>query len=135
MGVGAKWAVKQQTKVQASSVEQTGTYELVSLEGDKLTAKLSADLAASGGRNGASGASGNVAGTTFNWTRDNVPNVTGIAANGSGNISGTLTNTTNAPITVTFTITPTVSRVPMIKPAPRGGASLGSLPANSREIR
>ncbi len=45
-------------------------------------------------------------GTTFNWTRDNTVAVTGIAASGSGNISGTLTNTTAAPITVTFTIIP-----------------------------
>ncbi len=50
--------------------------------------------------------SGNVAGTVYNWTRDNAATVTGIAASGSGNISGTLTNTTNIPITVTFTITP-----------------------------
>ncbi len=50
--------------------------------------------------------SGNVAGTVFNWTRDNTVSVTGIAANGAGDISGSLTNTTNAPVTVTFTITP-----------------------------
>ena len=49
---------------------------------------------------------GAVTGTIFNWTRNNTANVTGIAASGSGNISGTLINTTNAPITVTFTITP-----------------------------
>jgi hypothetical protein len=50
--------------------------------------------------------SGNVAGTVFNWTRNNTVAVTGIGASGAGNISGTLTNTTNAPVTVTFTITP-----------------------------
>ncbi len=50
--------------------------------------------------------SGNVTGTTYNWTRDNTASATGIATSGSGNISGTLTNTTNAPVTVTFTITP-----------------------------
>ena len=50
--------------------------------------------------------SGSVAGTVFNWTRNNTVAVTGIAASGSGNISGSLTNTTNAPVTVTFTITP-----------------------------
>jgi len=49
---------------------------------------------------------GNVTGTVYNWTRDNTVSVTGIGANGTGNISGTLTNTTNAPVTVTFTITP-----------------------------
>ncbi|MBA0885573.1 PKD-like domain-containing protein, partial [Flavobacterium undicola] len=53
--------------------------------------------------------SGNVTGTTFNWTRNNTGTVTGIAASGSGNISGSLTNTTNAPVTVTFTITPTAN--------------------------
>src|SRR5204862_238208 len=50
-----------------------------------------------------------VAGTTYNWVRDNTVTVTGIANSGSGNISGTLTNTTNAPVTVTFTITPTAA--------------------------
>jgi Secretion system C-terminal sorting domain/Calx-beta domain len=39
------------------------------------------------------------------WTRDNTALVTGIAASGSGNITGSLTNTTNAPITVTFNFT------------------------------
>ena len=53
--------------------------------------------------------SGSVASTVFNWSRDNTATVTGIAASGSGNISGNLTNTTNAPVTVTFTITPTAN--------------------------
>lgn len=44
--------------------------------------------------------------TAFNWTRDNTTSVTGIAASGSGDISGTLTNTTHAPVSVTFTVTP-----------------------------
>ncbi len=52
---------------------------------------------------------GAVSGTTYNWTRDNTVAATGIAASGSGNISGTLTNTTFAPVTVTFTITPTAN--------------------------
>ncbi|MBL7701389.1 MAG: PKD domain-containing protein, partial [Ferruginibacter sp.] len=50
---------------------------------------------------------GSVGGTTFNWTRDNTGTVTGIASSGAGDIIGNLTNTTNAPVTVTFTITPT----------------------------
>ena len=50
--------------------------------------------------------SGKVEGTVFNWTRDNTESVTGIAESGTGNISGALTNTTLAPVTVTFTITP-----------------------------
>jgi hypothetical protein len=53
--------------------------------------------------------SGSVSGTTYTWTRDNTASVTGIAASGSGNISGSLTNTTTAPVSVTFTITPTAS--------------------------
>jgi len=56
--------------------------------------------------------SGQVSGTSFNWARDNTATVTGIGANGSGGISGTLVNTTNAPITVTFTITPIASGCP-----------------------
>lgn len=56
--------------------------------------------------------SGTVNGTTYNWTRDNTVSVTGIAASGSGSISGTLTNTTAAPVTVTFTITPTANGCP-----------------------
>ena len=51
---------------------------------------------------------GSVAPTTFNWTRNNA-SVTGIATSGNGDISGSLTNATNAPITVTFTITPTAA--------------------------
>ena len=53
--------------------------------------------------------SGSVTGTTFSWTRDNTATVTGIAASGSGDISGTLTNSTTAPVTVTFTIIPTAN--------------------------
>jgi hypothetical protein len=55
---------------------------------------------------------GNVTGTVFNWTRDNPVIVTGIGANGSGNITGSLTNTTNAPVTVTFTVTTTANGCP-----------------------
>jgi YVTN family beta-propeller protein len=58
------------------------------------------------------GFTGNVSGTTFNWIRDNAVAVTGIAASGSGNITGSLTNTTNAPVTVTFTITPVANGCP-----------------------
>jgi len=78
--------------------------------------------------------SGNVTGTTFNWTRDNTATVTGIAASGSGNISGTLTNTTNASITVTFTITPTANGCPgtptsatvLVNPTPNAVATPSS---------
>ena len=52
---------------------------------------------------------GLVAGTVYNWTRDNVVAATGIAASGTGNISGTLTTTVNTPVVVTFTITPSIN--------------------------
>ena len=52
------------------------------------------------------------AGTTYTWTRDNAAAVTGIPGNGAGNISGSLTNITLAPVTVTFTITPTANGCP-----------------------
>jgi len=54
-----------------------------------------------------------VAGTTYSWTRNNSATVPGgIQASGTGNISGTLTNTTTAPVTVTFTITPSSNGCP-----------------------
>ena len=49
---------------------------------------------------------GTTNGAIFSWARDNTASVTGIAASGTGDISGVVTNTTNAPITVSFTITP-----------------------------
>ncbi len=71
--------------------------------------------------------SGNVPGTTYKWTRDNVSGATGISGSGSGNISGSLTNTTNAPAKVTFIITPTIdgldgkpiSATVVVNPLPR----------------
>ncbi|MBK8450258.1 MAG: hypothetical protein IPL42_09665 [Saprospiraceae bacterium] len=45
----------------------------------------------------------------YNWTRNNIDSVIGIPASGSGNILGTLTNITNVPVTVTFTITPSLT--------------------------
>jgi len=50
--------------------------------------------------------SGNVGGTTFNWTRNNTVNVTGIPNSGSGNISGTPINNSGVQQTVIYTITP-----------------------------
>ncbi len=48
----------------------------------------------------------NVPGTTFNWTRTNTGNLTGIAASGTGStISGTLNNSTGSQQTTTFTLT------------------------------
>ena len=51
-----------------------------------------------------------VSGTTFNWTRDNTTNLTGMADSGNSSpISGTLTNTTNTDQTTVFTIRATSS--------------------------
>lgn len=86
------------------------------------------------------GTSPTVTGTTFAWTRDNTSAVTGVAASGSGtSITGvTLTNTTNAPVTVTFTITPTgpsstfcvgspTTATIVVNPKPTGSASAQSV--------
>jgi len=55
----------------------------------------------------------NVAGTTYNWTRNNIVDVTGLSNVGSGTtISGTLQNNTNSDQTVTFTITATSGTCP-----------------------
>ncbi len=52
--------------------------------------------------------SGPVAGTTFAWTNDNT-NI-GLGASGNGDLTSfTATNTTNAPITATITVTPTAN--------------------------
>ncbi len=86
--------------------------------------------------------SGNVNGTTFNWTRDNTVDVTGIASSGSGDISGILTNTTSINQTTTFTITPTadgcdgtpVFASVTVKPIPDGNASIDSQTVCSGDV-
>ena len=86
--------------------------------------------------------SGNVAGTVYNWTRDNIVTVTGIAASGAGNISGTFINTTAAPITVTFTITPTANGCPgapitatvLVNPLPAASISYTGSPYCSGDL-
>ncbi len=55
---------------------------------------------------------GNTAGATYSWIRDNTVPVTGLPGSGSGNISGTLNNTTNTAITVSFTVTPVINSCP-----------------------
>lgn len=78
--------------------------------------------------------SGGILGTTFNWTRDNSTNVTGIANSGSGTVSGTFTNTTTTPQTVTFTIIPSangcegipITATVLVNPTPIATASLPS---------
>ena len=55
--------------------------------------------------------SGPVAGTTYSWT-NNTTSI-GLAASGNGNIpSFTATNTTNAPVTATITVTPSANGCP-----------------------
>ena len=53
--------------------------------------------------------SSNTGNTSYAWARTNAGTTNGINANGSGDIGGTLTNTTSAPVTTTFTITPSTS--------------------------
>ena len=49
-------------------------------------------------------------GGSFTWTRDHVADVTGIADSGTGAVpTSTVTNTTNAPITVSFIFIPTAN--------------------------
>ena len=51
---------------------------------------------------------GNVSGSSFSWTNDNIS--IGLAASGTGDIpSFTATNTTNAPITATITVIPSAN--------------------------
>lgn len=54
----------------------------------------------------------NILGTSYTWTRDNTAAVSGIGGSGSGSINGFCINNTNAPVTVTFTITPSVNGCP-----------------------
>jgi len=49
-------------------------------------------------------------GTTYSWTAPSGTGFTGgTSGAGAGNISGTLINTTNAPVTATYTVTPTTT--------------------------
>ncbi|WP_170154522.1 HYR domain-containing protein [Mangrovibacterium diazotrophicum] len=45
-------------------------------------------------------------GTTYDWIRDHTSDVSGMPASGTGTITGSLNNLTDAPITVSFIITP-----------------------------
>jgi hypothetical protein len=68
VGAGAKWEFKKAAKVQNISVENSGTYELVSLEGDKVSMKFNADFDANSpaGKTPTAGLKigGNITGTT-----------------------------------------------------------------------
>ncbi len=77
-----------------------------------VTATPSSQTACSGAAITPIALTSTTAGTTYAWTRDNAAAVTGIPGNGTGNISGTLTNITLAPVTVTFTITPSANGCP-----------------------
>ncbi|WP_207625685.1 beta strand repeat-containing protein [Niastella populi] len=52
---------------------------------------------------------GNVAGTTYAWTRDNTGVLTGLTSGTGSTIAGTLTNTTNTAQSTIFTITSSAS--------------------------
>jgi hypothetical protein len=59
VGPGAKWEVKNTTKVQASSVSETGSFELVSVDGDKLGTKFDVTIDAAAGKTAAAAAQPN----------------------------------------------------------------------------
>lgn len=65
VGPGAKWEIKTTTKIQTASVTQTGTYELVSVDGDKLATKfdVTMETGTPGSKAAAAGMSGNASGT------------------------------------------------------------------------
>src|SRR6185437_15902506 len=54
---------------------------------------------------------GNVSGTTYNWSRAAVAGISNAAVSGQtgSTITETLVNTTNAPVAVTYVITPTAN--------------------------
>ena len=70
VGVGAKWESKNTTKVQTATVGQTGTFELASMDGDKLGTKFDVtfDATNTGGKAAAAGAQ-------FNGTASGTVNV------------------------------------------------------------
>jgi hypothetical protein len=63
----------------------------------------------SGGTLSGISVSSNQPGTSFSWTRDNLINITGLPASGSGSITGAITNTSSTQQTVIFTMTPTAA--------------------------
>jgi hypothetical protein len=82
-------------------------------------------LPCSGQAIGNIGLNSNVSGTSFNWTRDNISSVTGIASIGSSNpITGSLTNTSGSTKQVTFTITPSYTNGGTTCPGPTTTATV-----------
>jgi hypothetical protein len=70
-----------------------------------------------------SNGSGNIvpSGTTYTWSAPSVAGITGtLSGSSASSISNTLVNTTNAPIDITYTVTPQVST-----PVPAIGSSYG----------
>ncbi len=95
------------TATDIHGIDSTICEQTVTVTGQQAVASISSQTICSGLPMSNIAVSGGVLGTTYSWTRDNGANVTGIATSGSGDISGgVLTNTTNDPVTVTFTITP-----------------------------
>lgn len=66
VGPGAKWEVKDTTKVQASSVVETGNFELVSVDGDKLGTKFDLTIDAAAGKTAAAAQPNGTASGTVN---------------------------------------------------------------------
>jgi hypothetical protein len=54
-------------------------------------------------------ATSTTAGASFTWTRAAVAGISQVASSGSGNVSEVLTNTTNAPVSVTYVYTTTAA--------------------------
>ena len=65
VGPGAKWEVKDVTKIQTTTVTQTGEFELASVDGDKLATKFDVTIEAgtAGSKPTAGGLSGTISGT------------------------------------------------------------------------
>jgi PKD repeat protein len=56
--------------------------------------------------------SSNVAGSTFSWTANSTPGVSGYSAGNTSTINQQITNSTSAPATVVYTITPSANSCP-----------------------
>lgn len=65
VGVGAKWEVNEQTKVQGSTVDEKTSYELTAMDGGTFTTKFNEEMdATAGGKAAASGVGTSVTGTS-----------------------------------------------------------------------
>jgi len=81
VGVGAKWEMKKVTKIETASLEQTGTYELVSVEGDHLSTKFSGGFNSTSPAGQAPAAAGQVSGNMSGTANLDLSKLVGSAAN------------------------------------------------------